>query len=127
MVVVMKRFCSHPGCNALVVQGACPNHKQVATQSLDYKTPEESKFYRSNRWRLLSERHRREQPLCQMCAKQGIVKAGSLTDHIITIRKGMDPYDESNLQTLCDYHHQKKRAGERGTAAKAGRDRKKIS
>ena len=111
MTIVLKRFCAHQGCNALVVEGYCPNHKAP-----DYRTQEETKFYRSNRWRLLSERHRREEPLCRECAKVNKLTVATCVDHIIPIRQGGDPYNEDGLQSLCDACHARKRASERHTA-----------
>ena len=78
-----------------------------------------SRFYDTRRWRKLSARHRREEPLCRQCFKRGIITAGVLTDHIIPILEGGAEWDNDNLQTLCDRCHQIKRQGEKVKRAQA--------
>ena len=47
-------------------------------------------------------------PLCEECKRNGIIKAGEVTDHIIPWPVCQDFYDENNLQTLCkDCNHAK--------------------
>lgn len=79
----------------------------------DTKTPDERRFYGSQEWKRIRERHREEEPLCRACDSRGHVKSGDLVDHIKPIRSGGDPTDELNLQTLCNQCHNKKRQGER--------------
>ena len=78
----------------------------------DNKTDQERKFYSSSRWRKASLRHRAIEPLCRSCNEQGRFVEGKLTDHIRPLRNGGDPWDEANLQTLCDSCHQAKRRQE---------------
>lgn len=70
-------------------------------------------FYDTQRWRDLTISHRKNEPLCRECKKRNVVKVGTLVDHIIPINHGGDPWDEDNLQTLCDRCHNVKRAGEK--------------
>lgn len=62
------------------------------------------------RGRKLQERNRRlaeAQPLCQLCLKEGKVRAGEESDHIVAlVRGGRD--DETNLWRLCKEHHRAK-------------------
>jgi 5-methylcytosine-specific restriction endonuclease McrA len=44
------------------------------------------------------------------------VKAGDMVDHIVPMREGGDPWDPVNHETLCNTHHQVKRARERHAA-----------
>jgi len=81
-----------------------------------YRKPKETKrnsFYDLQRWRKLSKRHRREEPLCRECKKRGIITKGTLVDHIVAMNDGGEKWDEDNLQTLCDICHQVKRQGEK--------------
>lgn len=81
-----------------------------------HKKPEKMRhdpFYDTRRWRRLTVNHREKEPLCRECRNRGIVKAGTLVDHIIPMLDGGAPWDEDNLQTLCDRCHQVKRAGEK--------------
>src|SRR5262249_17858707 len=80
----------------------------------DTKTDAERKFYSSTAWRKTSEQHRREEPLCRQCKKEGRITLWQMTDHIHPINRGGDPFDESNLQTLCHPCHNAKRQSERG-------------
>src|SRR5262249_1971710 len=80
----------------------------------DTKTEAARKFYSSTAWRKKSEQHRREEPLCRPCSQQGRVTFGTLTDHIVRIGQGGDPWDDDNLQSSCDACHNAKRQAERG-------------
>lgn len=77
----------------------------------DGKTPEERRFYSSYRWRKISERHRKTEPLCRECSKQYKVVVGTVVDHIVRRRDGGSD-EEENLATLCAYHHNVKRKKE---------------
>lgn len=82
----------------------------------DHKKPKKQRhdpFYDTARWRRLTKSHRRDEPLCRQCRKHGIVTPGTLVDHIVAMLDGGEPWDENNLQTLCDRCHQVKRAGEK--------------
>lgn len=100
--------CSAPGCPRF--KGRCPDHDN---RQRDNKTDEERKFYRSYAWRKRSERHRRDEPLCRTCKAKDLFVPATVTDHILAIRDGGDPWDEENLQSQCDTCHQEKRAAER--------------
>lgn len=86
--------------------------QQQPTTYRENKTEAERKFYSSQRWRKTSERHRRDEPLCRQCRTEGRYIIGTLTDHIVPISHGCDPYDEANHQTLCDKCHNRKRKQE---------------
>ena len=64
--------------------------------------------YHTSRWTRLSRAWRMMHPLCEECKRNGIIKAGEVTDHIIPWPVCQDFYDETNLQTLCkDCNHAK--------------------
>lgn len=69
-----------------------------------------------NAWRKLSERVRKEQPLCQTCEKDGIVTPAEDVHHVVPIDEA--PWlrlDRSNLMAVCKACHQKiHESGHRG-------------
>jgi 5-methylcytosine-specific restriction endonuclease McrA len=69
---------------------------------------ESRKVYRTNRWKEISKRNLRENPLCVMCKAEGKIVAATETDHIIPISKGGDPWAKENLQSLCKPHNRLK-------------------
>jgi len=70
-------------------------------------------FYRSRRWRKVREQQLIREPLCRECLEAGVVKAAEMVDHIQPIKQGGDKYAPSNLQSLCNKHHNIKRGRER--------------
>src|SRR5262249_22540703 len=96
-VIVTK--CKNPTCfNAL----PCATHPRFPNSTI-------AKLYASHRWRIVSTRHRIEEPLCRVCKSQGRMTPAKITDHIIAIRDGGAIWDEENLQSLCRQCDQRKR------------------
>jgi 5-methylcytosine-specific restriction protein A len=65
-------------------------------------------FYNSRKWRKAAERFKQANPLCVMCQDEGKVTPAQFADHIIRIEDGGSRFDESNLQSLCEFHHNQK-------------------
>jgi 5-methylcytosine-specific restriction protein A len=65
-------------------------------------------FYNSRAWRNFSINHRKKHPLCVKCQEKGIITQAQLVDHIVPIRKGGNPFDTSNCQSLCHPCHNSK-------------------
>ena len=65
-------------------------------------------FYNSYTWRKLSKRYKENNPLCVKCEQAGIISPAEFTDHIVRIEDGGDRFNESNLQSLCSFHHNQK-------------------
>jgi 5-methylcytosine-specific restriction enzyme A len=66
------------------------------------RDPELATFYRSTRWRKLSELKRAEQPLCEMCLVDGLVTKADLVHHLRPVREAMDDaLILENLQSVC--------------------------
>lgn len=65
-------------------------------------------FYQSERWHRLSRQYRKQNPLCVECKKEGKLTRAQEVDHILPIAQGGDPWDVSNLQSLCKHHHSQK-------------------
>lgn len=109
------RPCSVAACPNLV-QGEipyCPKHKHLAPTGWGAKKDlPRQKFYHRKRWRKLSALYRKSNPVCVQCAKQGRTVPADVVDHITPILDGGDPYDEDNLQSLCNSCHNSKTAKE---------------
>ncbi|WP_345753464.1 HNH endonuclease signature motif containing protein [Lactiplantibacillus pentosus] len=69
--------------------------------------------------------YREANPICEQCLKAskgldkglderaGMINLATSVDHIVPLFAGGSPYDWSNLQSLCDYHHALKSQRER--------------
>lgn len=82
--------------------------KAKPKQAQSGRTSENRHIYNSTRWRKLSAAHKRAHPLCVECEKKGFVVPVKVTDHIVPINNGGDPWDWKNLQSMCNMHHNKK-------------------
>lgn len=106
--------CKHSLCMDRVSErgkGFCLKHQREL-----YK--EESKyssdpFYSSAAWRAARKHQRNIEPFCRECDRVGKVSAMTTCDHIIPREMGGPDFDSSNLQSLCDSCHAKKRQKER--------------
>lgn len=71
---------------------------------------ENQSFYQSKEWRNLRDLVRQREPLCRECLNRGVVKLGQAIDHIKPRKDYPElALDESNLQNLCNFHHNRKR------------------
>lgn len=109
------RPCSHPGCGVLVRDGTgrCPRHPK---QSWVKKPTAAKRITGRPLQRLRAELFARE-PLCRDCVKLGLVKLATQRDHIIPLEEGGQDV-ESNVQPLCDEHHDTKSKAERARGVK---------
>jgi 5-methylcytosine-specific restriction enzyme A len=75
-------------------------------------------LYDTARWKKLRRQQLERDPLCRMCKARGVLKQGSVADHV-TPHKGDERlfFDAENLQTLCATDHTvtKARQEHRGT------------
>lgn len=65
-------------------------------------------LYHSARWTKVSRAWRAAHPLCEECRRNGVLKAGEVTDHIIPFPVCKDFFDDKNFQTLCQDCNNKK-------------------
>ena len=86
--------------------------KPAVRPNSNTKTPEEERFYNSYAWQRARNAHRHLEPLCRECAKVDVITAADMVDHIVRIRDGGDPLNDSNLQSLCNACHNRKRQAE---------------
>lgn len=73
----------------------------------------DNKFYQSAKWKKFSQLYKDKHPLCCRCEAEGRVTITNVTDHIVRIQDGGEPFAESNLQPLCTSCHSKKSISER--------------
>lgn len=74
---------------------------------------ERRKIYKSTRWRKLRALKIAEQPLCEMCLKEGKTTIAEDVHHIQSFMSTDDKvlrialaYDYENLMSICKTHHQ---------------------
>ena len=85
-----------------------PKPKKKAT---DAKRKERQNIYQSTRWQRLRALKIADQPLCEMCLKEGRYKAAEDVHHIVSfVGKSRNEqyrlaYDYDNLVTLCKQCH----------------------
>ncbi|HYK89799.1 MAG TPA: HNH endonuclease, partial [Acidobacteriota bacterium] len=109
-----KKPCTWPGCPNLTNGGRCEKHRRQEQKEYDADRKDDPtrRFYNSRAWRRASDLHLRDEPLCRECAKMGRDTLATMTDHIVPIKQGGDPWNPNNHQSLCDSCHSKKSAAE---------------
>ena len=104
--------CRHPGCPALTREGWCPKHQPTHERrdSKDWHS-----WYSLPIWtKRLRPQHLLREPFCRVCAEKGIRTRATIVDHIRPHRGDWSTFtDETNLQSLCKYHHDQKTMLER--------------
>ena len=109
--------CSTPMCAGMATKGTLCDPCRSEKETTYRDSPERArlnKFYASPLWRRLSQRVRRETPLCVRCTTQGLTVVADIVDHILPVRTHWDKrFDKTNLQPLCHSCHNKKTASDR--------------
>lgn len=93
----------------------CPEHRPGETYAERVQARPWAALYQTQRWRRLSARVRREEPLCRECKAEGLPPSPTRhTDHIVPHKGDLTLFwSRSNLQGICVSHHSKKtRRGE---------------
>lgn len=83
-----------------------PKQRQRFTEQKGRTEASRKGFYTSKKWKQIRNKRRLENPLCQHCEQEGIIKPGKIIDHIIPVNEA--PYlalDYDNTQHLCFKHH----------------------
>jgi len=104
--------CNHPGCEGRVKgfkESYCPTHLKQRQHDYDQtkRDPIAKRFYNSDGWKRLRALKLHESPLCEICGSSAIA-----VDHRQAIRDGSNPYDKSNLQSLCLSCHSRRHAAD---------------
>lgn len=130
----VTKYCSHAGCKRLIDLNKryCDKHKPKQ-QHISKSSEFANKIHKSSKWKKTSELYRQANPVCEQClieARQGHgkgqgqragkglgnrpeIRLATSVDHIVPLFAGGEPYDWSNLQALCNYHHALKSKAER--------------
>lgn len=106
--------CAEPSCRTLVRgQSRCEKHAKVkwtrSKASASYQW-----MYQTPQWKARAAQHKKENPLCAECERNGRTTAVYCTDHIVPHRGDERLFfDEDNWQSLCrDCHQTKTMRGE---------------
>lgn len=100
-----KRPCSHPGCPKLTDGRFCEEHQRQENKRYEKYDRDPAVRRRYGRaWKRIRDRHIAEQPLCEMCKKQGRIIPAEEVHHIKPLSQG-GTHDDSNLMSLCKECH----------------------
>lgn len=81
-------------------------------QDREAKRPQRQKVYGSKRYRVLKERKRQNNPICEICEMFGITEWAEHIHHWYTfviddpVESNRRAYDYFNLVSLCRKHHE---------------------
>lgn len=85
-----------------------PWRDQTERKPFARRSKDNTSFYNSHQWRKTARMHKSKNPFCVKCLEEGKHVAVQFTDHIVRIEDGGEKFDESNLQSLCAFHHNQK-------------------
>ena len=102
-----KKPCAYPGCRELTVNRYCEQHQKLMDKRYDAyeRSPVVKKRY-GRAWKRIRDRKIRENPLCEECLKNGVIKAAEEVHHILPLADG-GTSERSNLISLCRSCHMK--------------------
>ena len=105
-----KKPCAYPGCPELTNDRYCPEHKKLMDSQYNtyVRSRSSTEFYNSHAWKKKRANFLIEHPFCVECWKNGKLTKAQIVDHIIPIKMGGEPLDDSNLQGLCWSCHSRK-------------------
>jgi len=119
----LRKICSYSGCNVAVEVNdfdrsspRCPDHppKHQHTERKQHQHNEQGKvIYHTYKWKKLRKAYAADHPLCEHCLRYEIYTPLAVVDHIKELSDGGEPYERSNLQSLCHSCHNRKTASER--------------
>ena len=114
-----KRACNWRGCHGFTItkHRFCEIHRKQAQNEYVRKT-DWHKLYNS-RWRKVRIQYLRQNPLCVMCKKDGVLKAATEVDHIEPHKGDAQKFwNQDNWQGLCKQCHSAKSQRERNEESK---------
>lgn len=114
------RPCKHAGCPVLTRDGWCEKHrpKHQRRSSADWHA-----WYNLPIWTdVLRPAQLLREPFCRECAATGRRTPATVVDHVKPHRGDWALFvDETNLQSLCKHHHDRKTAREQAQDRRAAR------
>ena len=103
------KYCRAFPCDCLADPGSayCEAHKPA-------RTPKETDpFYLSVAWRRFRAWYIANHPLCELCLEDNDrAEKAVIVDHVLELKDGGKPLDESNVQALCRLCHARKTSNE---------------
>ena len=109
----LSRPCRQFGCPNLTDRrdGYCEKHAGYGHKmyKLSRTDTGEQKIYQSARWRKLREQKLQEDPFCEVCAraKPPRITPATIVHHRQPLKQGGDPFEWSNLESICASCHNK--------------------
>ena len=111
-----NRPCTYPGCPLYAEPNSsrCKEHKHKAAKEYDQKRGNSGERGYDATWQKVRNIKANQDPLCEICLKQGMVKPLDVVHHI----KPVETHPElrlvmSNLMSLCTACHEEIHKGER--------------
>ena len=105
----LKRACRQPGCRNTThnKRGYCDDHIGAGDRAYRASRPDtaEQKFYASAQWRKVRKLKLQQDPLCEICERQHVVKAATIVHHKQEIKQGGDPFAWDNIESVCASCH----------------------
>lgn len=113
-----QRICKHPLCRARVQlpEVYCPIHKGHSNVQYDKHVrmndfnKKYNDFYHSKTWSDVRKQKLMQQPLCEVCLREGTMTRADMVHHIIELRSpnGWEHrLSMDNLESICYEHHNK--------------------
>ena len=62
-------------------------------------------MYGNKKWKSVARMYKMKNPVCKRCKEKGQAVQAKYAAHIKAVERGGDPYDEDNLQSLCESHY----------------------
>jgi 5-methylcytosine-specific restriction endonuclease McrA len=83
-----------------------PQQRKRFTEKAGRTKESQEGFYNKREWKVLRDRRRRENPICQRHEKKGIIKPMQVVDHIIPVDEAPElALEFTNTQSLCAFCH----------------------
>lgn len=101
------RPCRQTGCPALTTdpRGYCEKHSGDRSYKASRTDDASQSIYTSTRWRKLRAAKLQEDPFCELCLPK--IGAATIVHHKHEVKQGGDPYEWSNLQSVCASCHRR--------------------
>lgn len=83
-----------------------PQQQQRFTEQKGRTKASQDGWYNKPQWRVIRDKRKKENPLCQRCESKGWITTATVVDHIIPVDERPDLFlDFDNTQSLCDTCH----------------------
>lgn len=102
-----SKNCSYPGCSELVPSGRCDKHKRKEYKQYDDRRGNSGQRGYDARWQGVRAIKASQDPLCEMCLKNGHIKPLDVVHHIRPIETHPElRLSFDNLMSVCVACHE---------------------